>query len=70
MTRIGAGGTNGVAVAWGSATTKLYSLQRSSSLLQPFTNLVEHILSTPPENLYQDLTATNGVEFYYRVLVE
>lgn len=70
MTSIATGGTNGVQVAWGSATNKLYSLQRTSSLLLPFADLAQHILSTPPENVYLDTTATNASLFFYRVRVE
>lgn len=71
MTGIGGGGTNGVAVAWGSATNKLYTLQRATTLWPPgFTNIAEHILSTPPENVYLDVTATNIASLFYRVRVE
>lgn len=70
MTGIGSGGTNGVVVAWGSATNKLYSLQRTTSLLLPFADVAQHILSTPPENSYVDATASNGAAFFYRVRVE
>ena len=67
MTSIAANGTNGVLVTWGSATKKLYSLQRTSSLLLPFNDLTQHILSTPPENTYLDSSVTNGTLFFYRV---
>jgi hypothetical protein len=70
MTGIGTGGTNGVVVAWGAATNKLYSVQRTPSLLLPFADLAQHILSTPPENTYLDSSATNGIQFFYRVRVE
>lgn len=70
MTGIGSGGTNGVVVVWGSATNKLYSLQRTSSLLLPFADVAQHILSTPPENSYLDSSATNGSQFFYRVRLE
>lgn len=70
MTGVGVDGTNGVLVAWGSATNKLYTVQRSSNLAQAFTNLVEHILSTPPENVFLDQTATDGAAQFYRVKLE
>jgi hypothetical protein len=35
-----------------------------------FTNLAEHILSTPPQNVYLDLSATNANIFFYRIKVE
>jgi hypothetical protein len=35
-----------------------------------FTNLTEHILSTPPQNVFFDTTATNANAFFYRIKVE
>ena len=70
MTGIGSGSTNGVVVAWGSATNKLYNLQRTSGLLLPFADVAQHLLSTPPENVYLDSSATNGMQFFYRVGIE
>jgi hypothetical protein len=70
MTGLAQYGTNGVLVAWGSATNKLYTLQRTDSLLLPFTDMTQHIPSTPPETSYLDTTATNASQFFYRVRVE
>lgn len=70
MTSIGEGGRNGVRVAWGSASNKLYTLERTSSLLLPFSPLTKHVLSTPPETVYFDASATNGVQYFYRVKLE
>ncbi len=72
ITGIGLGGTNGVQIAWGSASNKLYSLQRAVALSggMGFTNIAEHLLSTPPENVYLDVTATNSLSLFYRVRVE
>ena len=72
LTGIGLGGTNGVQIAWGSAPNKLYSLQRAVVLSGGlgFTNIAEHILSTPPENVYLDASATNRAAFFYRIRVE
>ena len=72
ITGIGLGGTKGVQIAWGSASNKLYSLQRAVALSRGlgFTNIAEHILSTPPENVYLDTTATNSPSLFYRVRVE
>lgn len=67
------GGTNGVQVAWGSTSNRLYSVLRSSVLSTngtAFTNLAEHILSTPPENVFFDTTATNASPLFYRIKVE
>jgi hypothetical protein len=35
-----------------------------------FTNLSQHLLSTPPENVFVDTTATNASPFFYRLKVE
>jgi hypothetical protein len=35
-----------------------------------FTNLAEHTLSTPPQNVFLDTTATNANQFSYRIKVE
>ena len=70
MTGITSGGTNGVAVAWGSATNRLYTLQRTASLVLPFADIGQHLLSTPPENTFLDASATNAAAYFYRVKVE
>ncbi len=72
ITGISVGGTNGVQITWGSASNILYSLQRAVALSGGlgFTNIAEHILSTPPENVYLDVTATNSPSLFYRVRVE
>jgi hypothetical protein len=72
ITGIGLGGTNGVQITWGSAPNRLYSLQRAAAVSGGlgFTNIAEHILSTPPENVYLDATATNSPSLFYRVKVE
>jgi hypothetical protein len=67
------GGTNGVQITWGSAFNRLYSLQRADYLVNggaSFTTLAEHLLSTPPENVFLDATATNAAAFFYRIKVE
>jgi alpha-tubulin suppressor-like RCC1 family protein len=65
-------GTNGVQVVWGSASNKLYSIERATALggSGTFSPIVEHVLSTPPENAYWDSTATNSTAFFYRIKVE
>jgi len=57
---------------WVSVSNKLYAIQRAGALVQGgalFTNLTEHILSTPPQNSFLDAAATNG-QFFYRLKVE
>lgn len=70
---ISVGGTNGVQVAWGSSSNRLYSVLRCSALAAngaAFANLAEHLLSTPPQNVFVDTTATNASQFFYRIKVE
>ena len=73
LTSVSAGETNGVQIAWGSAANRLYSVLRCSALAAnggAFTSLVEHVLSTPPQNVFLDTTATNASQFFYRIKVE
>ncbi len=63
-------GSGGIQVGWGSTSNRLYSLQRSSDLRVGFTNLVEHVRATPPENTYLDTSATNAGTYFYRVTAE
>ena len=62
--------TAGVQVTWTSVSNHIYSLQRTGDLTVPFTNLVQHILATPPQNLLLDATGTNGAALYYRIKLE
>jgi hypothetical protein len=67
------GVTNGVQIVWGSASNRLYTLQRAGDVIAggaTFTNLAEHILSTPPQNVFLDPTATNGARLFYRLKAE
>ena len=66
------GGAGGIQVSWGASSNRLYSVQRSSDLRagSGFTNVLEHVVATPPENTFLDTTATNGVPYFYRIKVE
>ena len=63
---------NEVQVTWGSASNRLYSIQRASVLTggTSFTNIAENIFPTPQENVFIDTTATNAKEFFYRLKVQ
>lgn len=66
-------GTNGIQIAWGSASNKLYSVLRTSALQtngSAFTTIGQHIFATPPENTFLDSAATNAATFFYRIRVE
>ncbi len=60
----------GLQITWGSAPNKLYSVERSGLVNIGYTNIAAHVLSTPPENVFFDLAATNGAAFFYRIKVE
>ena len=62
--------TNGINIAWGSISNRLYSVQRACDLHAGFTNLMQHASATPPTNTFFDATATNGSRFFYRIKVE
>jgi hypothetical protein len=73
ITSVGVDGASGLQVAWGSTSNRLYTIQRAGHLIHgggSFTNLAEHLLSTPPQNVFLDTTATNASQFYYRIKVE
>jgi hypothetical protein len=61
----------GYRIVWGAVSNRLYTVDRSTNLvLEGFAPLAEHILATPPENSYEDGTATNATPYFYRVRVE
>jgi subtilase family serine protease len=61
-----------VQITWGSTSNRVYSIQRSSAMNpgSSFTNIAESILSTPPENVFVDITATNGPAHFYRLKLQ
>ena len=63
---------SGFRVVWGSESNRLYTLQRTLELSNSsvFSNIVAHIRSTPPENVFDDTTATNKSSYFYRILLE
>ena len=70
-------GTNdqagGFLLTWGSTSNKFYTIERTSNLVNGvgFTPIQEHILATPPINIYQDTSVgTNSGPFFYRIGVE
>ena len=63
-------GAQGVELRWGSAPGRLYTILRSSALPGGFAPVAVHLLSTPPENVFVDTTATNATQHFYRLIVE
>jgi hypothetical protein len=70
ITSLAVGGTNGVQVVWGATANRLYTVERAAVLGAGFTIVAEHLLSTPPQNVYLDLSAPNASSFFYRIKVE
>ena len=60
----------GIELRWGSVPNRLYTVLRSESVPADFVPIVEHVLSTPPENVWVDSTATNSATYFYRIKVE
>jgi hypothetical protein len=57
-------------IAWGSTPNRLYTIQRSANVPGGFTNIVEHVLATPPENRHLDTSAPADDKAFYRVLID
>lgn len=55
---------------WSSLSNRWYTIWRSADLAQGFEALVSGEAATPPVNVYQDVTATNSLGYFYRVEVE
>lgn len=60
----------GVELRWGSAANRLYTVLRSAAVPGGFVPVAEHVLSTPPENVWMDPSATNSTTGFYQLKVE
>lgn len=60
----------GVAVKWSSVAGRSYRVLRTTDLMSGFTAIETGIVATPPENEYEDITATNSGPYFYKVQVE
>ena len=60
----------GIRLVWGSVPNKLYTLLRSTAVDTGWAPVAEHVLSTPPENVFVDLTATSSSVYFCRLKVE
>ena len=60
----------GVSVTWGSVAGRLYTILRSTALPGGFAPVATHILSTPPQNVFLDSSATNAGPYFYRLQLE
>jgi subtilisin family serine protease len=64
------GAGNGLVIQWQSTSNRLYTLRRSTNLMEGFThNAGTNIPAVPPINVYTDATAIGGT-YMYRVEVE
>ncbi|MEK7678322.1 MAG: hypothetical protein AAB676_21030, partial [Verrucomicrobiota bacterium] len=63
------GATGGYLVRWLSADRKVYTLQRSTNLIEGFVAVVINIVATPPTNSYLD-GSNPSPSAYYRIAVE
>ncbi|HEV2453394.1 MAG TPA: choice-of-anchor Q domain-containing protein [Verrucomicrobiae bacterium] len=63
--------TGGITVSWHSVGGIPYNLQRATNLTvyPPFTTIQSNIAGQPGTTSYQDVTATNGGPYFYRVNV-
>ena len=59
----------GVVLQWSSVEGRIYSVWRSSDLMQGFEPIATGIHSTPPHNTYRDTTATGEGPYFYRISV-
>ncbi len=58
---------NGIAVKWQSIPDRIYKISRTTNLMYKFNVISAGITGTPPDNIYQDMTATNNGTYFYRV---
>lgn len=61
---------DGLVVEWSSAASRTYRLLRTSDLAAGFAPIATGIGGTPPKNVFEDTTATNGGSYFYKVQVE
>jgi len=63
-------GVGGVELRWGSVANRLYTVLRSAAVPGGFVPVVEHVLSTPPENVWVDAEVRDATSSFYRIQVE
>lgn len=60
----------GIRVEWSSVSNRVYVLQRSDGPLSGFADIRMDIPSSPPVNLYRDVTATGFGPYFYRLRIQ
>jgi hypothetical protein len=54
-------------VKWKSIPDRVYTIHRTENIMSNFEFRASGVISTPPLNLYHDMTATNNGTYFYRV---
>jgi hypothetical protein len=62
--------SGGFQLRWGSEPFQVYEIERSTNSTSGFAVLAGQLLSTPPENIYLDTSATNSTTYFYRLRME
>lgn len=60
----------GTRLAWSSIADRSYGVWRATSIAGGFTKIEGGITATPPENVYDDATATGRGPYFYRIEIE
>jgi hypothetical protein len=62
--------TRRVELRWGSVANRLYTVLRSAAVPGGFVPVAEHLMATPPENVWYDQPGTEASQHFYRLKVE
>jgi hypothetical protein len=62
--------TRRVELRWGSVANRLYTVLRSAAVPGGFVPVAEHLMATPPENVWYDEPGTEASQHFYRLKVE
>jgi hypothetical protein len=62
--------TRRVELRWGSVANRLYTVLRSAAVPGGFVPVAEHLMATPPENVWHDEPGTEASQHFYRLKVE
>lgn len=57
------------ALSWPGASGRVYTIERTSDLNEPFTDLGQLITATPPVNTFEDISADSAGPYFYRVRI-
>jgi len=61
---------SGIMLRWESAADRTYRVERTDALTTEFTPITGELDATPPENTFEDTTATNDTPYFYRLRVQ